>query len=176
MLQERAFMKKLKKPEARIQIIGAIDEVQFTSFSEALSEYEEAGTKRVRVELSSEGGNAYDALAFYSRMRLSPCEITVVAFGLVASAAVLILAAGDTRIMTRESWVMVHEDSVRKMSGKVTEVEKFGRHMRRLEDQWNRLLAKSSTLSAEGWGSLHKAETYLMPEDCLKHGLIERII
>ncbi len=169
------MIKKLKVKNI-IQIIGSIDEEAFKSFSEELTAYEKAGAKEVTIELSSAGGHAYDALAFYSRIRLSSCDVQIIVYGLVASAAVLVLAAGDRRYMTSEAWVMVHEDSVHKMSAKVTEIEKFGRHMRVQEDQWNKLLEFSTKLSASGWSQLHKAETYMTAKDCLKHGLIEEII
>lgn len=159
-----------------IQVVGGIDEESYQAFSAQLSEFEKNKAADIFVELSSAGGHAYDALAFYSRMRLSPCNVTVLAYGLVASAAVLVLAAGDRRLMAKEAWVMVHEDSVHKLSGKVTEVEKFGRHMRRLEDQWNRLMADRTKLSFEGWAALHKAESHLSADDCLRHGLIEEIV
>ena len=167
--------KKIKTAN-RIAIIGAVTEEAYAKFSEELRAFEKAKATEVFVEISSGGGTAYDALAFYSRMRLSPCHITVLVVGLVASAAVLVLAAGDKRLMTKESWVMVHEDQVSKLTARVTEIEKYGRHLRRMEDQWNRLLADSSTLSAAGWSQLHKTETYLTPEDCLRHGLIEEIV
>jgi len=160
----------------RIAIIGAIDEGAYLSFSNTLREYEQKKCDTVFVELSSGGGTAYDALSFYSRIRLSPCHITIFVTGLVASAAVLVLAAGDRRIMTKESWVMVHEDQAHKLTARVSELEKTGRHLRRLETQWNNLLAAKTTLSAAGWGRLHKTETYLSPEDCLRHGLIEEIV
>ena len=160
----------------KIQIIGGIDEEMFRSFSEQLAEFEKAKATDVFIELSSPGGHAYDALAFFSRMRLSPCNITILAYGLIASAAVLVLAGGDKRLMTKESWLMVHEDTVHKLTAKVTEAEKYTRHMRKLEDQWNMLLAMKTRLSAAGWSSLHRAESYITPEDCLKYGLIEEIV
>lgn len=160
----------------RIALIGTIDEVAYAVFSEELREYEKVKAKEVFVELSSGGGTAYDALAFYGRIRLSPCNVNILVTGLVASAAVLVLAAGDHRIMTKESWVMVHEDLAHKLTARVSELEKTARHLRRLEDQWNTLLADSTTLSSAGWAQLHKTETYLTPADCLRHGLIEEIV
>lgn len=159
-----------------IQVIGTIDEAAYADFSLKLREFEKAKAKDVFVELASGGGTAYDALAFYSRMRMSPCTITILCTGFVASAAVLVLAAGDRRLMTKEAWVMVHEDQANKLTARVSELEKYSRQLRRLEDQWNKLLADSSRLSAAGWSVLHKTETHLSPEDCKRHGLIEEIV
>lgn len=159
-----------------IRLIGTIDEELFKSFSEQLAICEEAGVDNVSVELSSGGGVAYDALAFYSRMRLSSCYITVTAYGVVASAATLILAGGDMRLMARESWVLVHEDKANKFTGKVSEVERYGTHLRNMETQWNELLEAHGNMSADEWAKINLVDTYLTPEECLECGLIDKII
>jgi ATP-dependent Clp endopeptidase proteolytic subunit ClpP len=159
-----------------IKIISGIDEAAFKEFSDEMDLLEaRSSTERIEIELSSGGGSAYDALAFYSRIRMSPCPVRILAFGLVASAAVLVLGAGDVRVMFRESWVMVHEDSS-KLNGHVYELERQSAHMRRLENQWNELLAKHTLVDAETWAGLHRATTYLSAAECLELGLIDKII
>lgn len=158
-----------------IRIVGTIDEDAFKQFSEQLSELEQISSKPVTIELSSGGGVAYDALAFSGRMRNSPCELIVKAYGYVASAAVLILASGDERQMAKEAWVMVHEDSA-KTKGNVVELEREVKHLRRMEDQWSHLLGYLSNASAEEWTNLHKITSYLSAEQCLTLGLVDVLI
>lgn len=166
----------LVDPERRLQIGPDIDEESFKEFSAALYQLETDDPKKpVVIELNSPGGDAYSALAFASRLRLSPCETTVVVYGLAASAAVLILAYGKKRYMTKESWVMVHEDSG-KLTGNVVELERESVQMRRLEVQWANLLADRTKLHEEDWELLHKRTTYMTPEACLKAGLVDKII
>jgi ATP-dependent Clp protease, protease subunit len=158
-----------------IRIIGSIDEAAFKEFSEQMAALEDASRSPIKIILSSGGGSAYDALAFSARMRLSPCRLMVTAYGLVASAAVLVLASGSRRYMTKESWVMVHEDSD-KLNGNVVELEREVAHLRRMEDQWAELLELCTDISAATWTKLHKETTYLTPAQCLKLGLVEEII
>lgn len=158
-----------------LRIIGTIDEQAFKEFSENLHILEMRETSPVIVELSSEGGIAYDALAFCGRIRNSPCDIIIKAYGLIASAAVIILAAGDQRLMAKEAWVMVHEDSD-KLKGNVVELEKQSKHLRRLENQWCELLADLTKTPAVKWGQLHKATTYLNSKECLDLDLVDKII
>lgn len=169
-------MKRNKFIENKIYIVGNITEEAFLDFTQKLTVLELAGFKEVFVELSSGGGNAYDALAFYSRIRLSPCKITVTAIGLVASAAVLILAGADRRCMAREAWVMTHEDETNKFTGKVTALEEHAKHLRNMENQWNELLAKHTKISLSGWTQVNKKDFYMTAQDCLRYGLIEEII
>jgi ATP-dependent Clp protease, protease subunit len=165
------------KLSRRIIIAGEINEETYEAFSSQLHELEkESKTASVTLELSSEGGDAYYALAFSGRMRNSPCDIIVNAYGLVASAAVLILASGDIRYLAKEAWVMVHEDSMEELSGNVTEIEKTGKHLRRLEDQWAELLASMTLATKERWTELHKEESYLTAHDALELGIADKLI
>lgn len=157
-----------------IRIIGMIDENSFKEFSEQLYELEKTN-KPIHIELSSGGGVAYDALAFRGRIGSSPCVIKITAYGLVASAAVLILASGDVRYMAKEAWVMVHEDSD-KIRGKVVDLERETKHLRRMEDQWNLLLERSTGTDWKVWERLHKDNTYLCAAECLKLGLVDKLI
>jgi ATP-dependent protease ClpP protease subunit len=161
-----------------IHIIGDINHEAYLKFNLKLNRLEREDTsKNIRVILASDGGDAMIALAFYDRIKRSIVPIIIEATGLVASAAVLILSAGDERKMTEESWVMVHDDSVSNIDPnmRVVQAEKHTKHYRRMEDQWNRLLEQNTSTSAEYWDKLHREETYLTPRECKELGLIDEI-
>lgn len=136
----------------------------------------------IDIILNSPGGSAYDAMAIYSGIRTcincNPgLEIDVVAVGLVASAATLILVAGTRRFMAREAWVMVHEDTtVASETDKVTDIERIAKHSRRIENQWNSLLAKHTKLTAAEWTELNKTDLYLTADECLAYGIVDEVI
>lgn len=155
-----------------IRVVGEINEASFKKFSRRLYALEMESHESIILELSSYGGVAFDALAFSDRMRSSPCDITVKAYGLVASAAVLILASGDFRLMGKSAWVMLHEDSD-SPTGNVVHLEREIGQLRRMENQWAQLLASMSTAPASTWTELHKKEVYLDIEECLKLGLVD---
>jgi ATP-dependent Clp protease protease subunit len=167
---------KSSKPSQRlIRVIGSVSDDLYKEFSEALTELERESLSPVYVELSSGGGVAYDALAFYSRIRTSPCEIIITGMGLIASAATLILIAGDKRKMAAEAWVMVHEDSD-KLTGNVVDLERESKHLRRVENQWNSLFERHTKLTAKQWEVFNKKTTYLTAQECLKLGVIDEVI
>jgi len=158
-----------------IKIVGEITDEGYLAFTRRLTQLEREGNKPVELEIISEGGDAYTALAYCDRMRNSPLEIHVKAFGLVASAAVLILAAGDKRSMGPHAWVMVHEDSG-ELVGNVTALEKAAKHMRRLETQWSCILGSLTKTSAAQWMHLHSDEQFLSAQQCLELGLVDEIL
>jgi ATP-dependent protease ClpP protease subunit len=161
----------------KLTIIGEIDHDLYATFVAEMNELESLKAQTIEIELTSDGGDALVALAFYDKILQTKHKTIIVARGLVASAAVIILAAGDTRKMASSAWVMVHEDNpVFNEGAKVTEIEKEAKHARRLEDQWNSLMAEQTDIPAERWAMLHKNETYLTAAECLSLGLIEEII
>ncbi len=167
----------------KIYIVGTIDENSFKEFSEQLTEFETKAKaskhfadRPVEIEMNSFGGCAMDALAFYSRIRNSQLQINITAYGLIASAAVLVFAACDHRRMTKESWMMVHEDSDSVKAKNTSDFEKTASHMRSMENQWNDLLEKRTKAYSTEWASLHKKETYLTPEQCKELGIVDEII
>ncbi len=158
-----------------IRITGDIDNAAFRRFSLRLEECLDAN---MTIELASDGGSSYAAMAIADKMAGSDIHFTVIATGLVASAATLILAAGDRRIMTPNAWVMVHEDINGIDEGaRVSTAEAAIKHARRLETQWNTLLAHYTKLTAAEWEAINKTgDTYLTPGQCLEYGLIDEVL
>lgn len=125
--------------------------------------------------ISSEGGSVYDALLIYNRIVASPVPITTIGSGLVASAAVLLLAAGSKRIMDKQSWVMLHQGSVKLGRLTPTQLEREIQHARQLEYQYCDILAEHSSTDSETWERFCKNEVYLSPAQVKELGLIDFI-
>lgn len=166
-----------------IIIAGEINEESFKEFYSEVSSYTASPRNRnnlINITLLSEGGCSHSAMAYYDLImtkRSQGCKFSVTATGLVASAATLIMAACETRYMTENAWVMVHEDSLSGLDDKkVWEMEKEIRHSRRLEDQWVKLMHESTGISIDTWQGLHKNETYMDAQECLELGFISEIV
>jgi len=162
----------------KINVIGDIDENAYQEFAEQMddSHIVQPGDDIV-IELMSHGGDAMVGLAFYDRIRKHKGNVTVVAYGMVASAAVIILAAGDKRYMAENAWVMVHDDTTLVTEeDRVSQAEMKLKTSRRLEDQWCKILASRTKTSAVTWQHLQETETYLSSSECFKLGLIDKVI
>lgn len=163
----------------KLYIIGDINDESYAKFTEELAELENTLRRNdmIEVELMSDGGSAYTALAFYDRIMNSKHVINITATGFTASAAALILAAGNTRRMTKNAWLMTHEDTVSDVKGlSVTEGEREVKHLRELENQWNTLLSRRSNLEPNDWEVMNKKTTYLTAQQCLNIKFIEEIV
>lgn len=163
----------------RIYIIGDIDVDAFKAFCIKLRKLEDESNEDIIISLCSGGGDGNVGLAFYDRLQASPCYIRCIATGLVASAAVAVLMGCDKRDITEHGWVMSHEeafDDDEFNKAKVHSVEASIKYYRRIETQYNKILARHTNIDAATWARLHKKDTYFSAAQCLKHGLVHEVL
>ncbi len=129
----------------------------------------------IHVEITSEGGDTDHAFAIYNRLTKSSKAVTTIANAQCCSAAVLVFAAGTTRVAYPNTTFMVHEFS--------SNSEGSTRRTRRAMDQqlkeqllYAKLLAKNSLLSEQKWVKLMNEETYFNEREALKWGLVTKIL
>ncbi len=160
-------MKVNKKPHKQILIIGSIDNDNFKVFCEEMTELEKTPGD-IHITLCSEGGDSYVGLAYYGRIVNSSCRTIITVYGMAFSAATIILAAGNHRIMHADSYFMVHDEEC--------ESSAEFQHMEVLETHWASILARHSNLSKQEWRQNSKETTYLNAQECLKIGLIDAVV
>lgn len=167
----------MKNPD--IYISGEISDESYVEFAEAFTKlYINPKVRKITISITSEGGNAYSALAYYDLITQASTTkpVITIATGLVASAASLIFMAGTERHMTKNAWLMVHEDTVSGVEDmKVSQIEKEAAHGRRLENQWCTLMQEATGIEFSTWKALHEKETFLDVTDCVNMGICRRI-
>lgn len=72
---------------------------------------EQKSSAPVRIHMNSIGGNWSDGMAIYDAIRMSQCYITIVAYGQAESMSSIILQAADERVITANSYFMLHYGS-----------------------------------------------------------------
>lgn len=159
-----------------VQLIGTVDEKMFKKLDAGLNMLESSSKKAITIKLNSFGGYSTDALAIIGRMRGSTCKIVVEAYGMVASAATIILAAGEKRRMSEYCQFMTHQSSY-ETSGKHKDNKEFVQQAEREEEIWASYMAKFSNKSADYWKSLHDTgeDKYLDAAECLQLGVIDEV-
>jgi ATP-dependent Clp endopeptidase proteolytic subunit ClpP len=75
-------------------------------FAAALDEIE---TKEIHLHLNSPGGSVFDGLAIYNSLKSHDAKVTAIVDGMAASTASFILQAADTRQISRNAQVMIHD-------------------------------------------------------------------
>lgn len=154
-----------------LYLTGGIDEKAYVAVVNYLARLK---GKPGIIQIHSYGGHSMDSLAIYSEIKQSKSQITTVAIGCIYSAAVLVFAAGDTRVAAKEAWFMVHEDSFNKLKGPTSLIRTEAAFGDRLERQWAELMAKETGLTAEQWDNMSRQTTYFTAEEAKELGLVHR--
>jgi ATP-dependent Clp protease protease subunit len=104
-----------------------------------------------------------------------PVKVNTHCIGACMSAAAVILACGTgKRTMTENSTVMVHEGSAFEV-GKTSDVLKGADHLKKLQENINRILGEVTSKDKEFWKEVSQHDTYLTAEECLDYGIIDEI-
>lgn len=116
---------------ATIDIYGSIGEslggISAGEFAATLKNAK--GARSLRVNISSDGGVAFDGLTIFGLLRDFPGDVTTYNAGLAASAASLILMGGDTILSAPAAVVMIHEANTA-IAGTAGELERIAAALR----------------------------------------------
>lgn len=102
------------KGESTLTIYGDIGESWWwdsTSAADVDNALKNAGSNNLVVRLNSPGGDAFDGIAIYNRLKNHPGKVTIHVDGWACSAASVIAMAGDEVIMGAGAMLMIHEAS-----------------------------------------------------------------
>ena len=173
---EYCFEKGINFKDRIIQITGEIEEnSSFDWLDAALTEMERDSKKAITLKINSPGGSVYEALAMVDRIQESKCHIVTKCYGHAMSAAGLLLAAGNKRLMGKRSWFMYHEiytgarGTVSELKDQVSQVE------REMQD-WARAMEEFTDQHCDYWQSVaHKHDFHLNAEQCLELGVVDEL-
>ncbi len=83
---------------------GGVSPKQFNEQISAAGEVD-----RINLYINSPGGSVFDGIAMYNTLRGAKAEVIVEVTGLAASAASVVMLAGDVRRMAESSFLMIHD-------------------------------------------------------------------
>lgn len=174
---EYCFEKGINFKDRIIQITGAIeDSVSFDYLDAALTEMERGSKKAITIKINSPGGSTYEALAMVDRIQESKCQIITKCYGHAMSAACLLIAAGDKRLIGRRSWIMHHETSFG-VSGTLSEAQDYVNQMQQEEIEWAKAMSDFTDMDYQFWlDSAKKQDFFLTAEQSMELGVVDGII
>lgn len=75
-------------------------------FAAALDEIE---TKQIHLHVNSPGGSVFDGIAIYNAIKNHDAKVTAIVDGMAASAASFLIQGADTRQISRNAQIMIHD-------------------------------------------------------------------
>lgn len=132
----------------------------------------------VYLFLNTPGGDVSDALALYDyicHLRNNGKTINTVALGECFSAGMIVLQAGTQRLITRNTYLLIHEIATW-IAGRVSDVKGAAKHLRELQDRVFQILCQRSVLKPRRlMARVRKGDWNIPPEVALKLRLVDGI-
>jgi len=133
-----------------------------------------AGAKSINLSIHSPGGNALDGLAIYNALISHPAKVHAHVAGLAASAASIVLMAGDTISMPEDAFVMIHNPYTFAM-GDSEEMRAVADTLDKIQSSLINIYVKRTGKETGEISEMMDDETWLSSADALDAGFIDTI-
>lgn len=169
---------RAKSPgKAEISLYGAIgssffeDSISARQFSEELKKID-SSTKEIIVRINSPGGDVFDGIAIYNRIKQHPAKVTCIVDGLAASIASIIALAGDEVLMGEGALMMIHLPWTM-TAGNRNDFENVIGRLLDVEEQMVSIYSKKTKLSRAEIKQMLEKETWMDSTQAVDMGFVD---
>lgn len=133
--------------------------------------------KDISLYINSPGGSATAAMAIYDTMQHVKPDVSTICVGMAASAAAVILSAGQKgkRFALPNSEILIHQ-VMGGVEGQATEVQIAAKHILQVKNRITQILAKHTGQAINKIEKDTDRDFYLNPQEAKDYGLIDQII
>lgn len=133
--------------------------------------------KDIQLYINSPGGSVSAGLAIYDTMQHLKCDISTICVGMAASMGAFLVASGrkGKRFALPNAEVMIHQ-IMGGAEGQATEIEISARHILKLKERLNKILAEST---GQPYAKIEKdtdRDYFMSAEEAKEYGIIDKII
>jgi ATP-dependent Clp protease protease subunit len=134
--------------------------------------------KDIQLYINSPGGVLTSALAIYDTIQYINCPVSTVCVGSAASGAAVLLAAGSKgkRFALPNAQILLHQVAVSGVGGQAVEIEIAAKHIIRLKDKVNHIIAKHTGQNLKKVEKDTDRDFYLSPQEAKEYGIIDQVI
>jgi len=176
---ERAYDIYSRLLKERIIFIGGPinDSVANSVIAQLLFLEHQDDKKDIKLYLNTPGGMVTSGLAIYDTMQYIKPDVSTICVGIAASMGAVLLAAGKKkkRFILPNSEVLLHQ-VMGGSEGQAIEVEIAARHIIKIKDRINQILAKHTTKPLSKIEKDTDRDFWLTAEDAKEYGLVDEII
>ena len=133
--------------------------------------------KDICIYINSCGGSVSAGMGIYDTIKNLKCDVSTVCVGLAASMGAVLLSAGTKgkRYASANSQIMIHQP-LGGTSGQATEIAIETKHMLKVKERLNKILAKATGKSLEQIEVDTDRNNWMFPEEAVEYGIIDKII
>jgi len=160
-----------------VYIFYAIDEEGAHEICQTLRWVDVQARKPVNIHISNPGGDVFAGLAIFDTIRAMRSPTTTIATGWAASMGGILLQAGDTRLITENSFLMIHEIKTLFAEGSTSKLKDELSLLKALEDKFLNILSERSKMTrkqiTEAWV---RKDYWMDAQQALKAGFVDGIV
>jgi len=171
-------IKNQTNKEADIVLYGSIgesfwdDSISAKEFHQALKELPST-VETLNVRINSPGGDVFDGITIYNRLKQHKAKKVVYIDGMAASIASIIAMAGDEVIIGEGAQVMIHKPWTMAM-GNSLELDSIINRLDDIEEQMLSIYSKRTGLDRSELRSMLAKETWLLSEEAIDLGFADK--
>jgi ATP-dependent Clp protease protease subunit len=172
------------RDSAEVLELDVYDVIGESMWSESVSakrvrqQLRDSSAKTIKVRINSGGGDAFDGIAIMNDLRDHPAHIEVDVTGVAASAATIIMAAGDVINVADAAMLMIHEAWTIALGGSKdleSVVRKLDRVNSNIAATYARVSkARGKNISKERFTELMAATTWMTADEAIEYGLADK--
>jgi ATP-dependent Clp protease protease subunit len=163
----------------RIVFLGGpvTDEVANSVIAQLLFLDHQDSKKDIKLYLNTPGGSVTAGLAIYDTMQYVKAPVSTICVGMAASMGAVLLSAGSKgkRFALPNSDIMLHQ-VMGGAEGQAVEIEITAKHIIRIKDKINQILAKHTGQKIERIEKDTDRDFYLSSQEAKEYGIIDGII
>ena len=176
---ERAYDIYSRLLKERIIFLGGpiSDGVANTVIAQLLFLEHEDPKKEIKLYVNTPGGSVTAGLAIYDTMQYVKPDVVTMCMGMAASMGAVLLSAGKKgkRFALPNSEILLHQ-VMGGAEGQAIEVEIAARHIVKIKDRINQILAKHTGQQITRIEQDTDRDFFMTPNEAKEYGLIDEII
>lgn len=176
---ERAYDIYSRLLKERIVFLGGPinDAVANTVIAQLLFLESQEPQKDIKLYINSPGGSVTAGLAIYDTMQYLKSDVSTICVGLAASMAATLLAAGEKgkRFALPNSEILIHQ-VMGQAGGQAVEIEIHARHILRIKDKVNQILAKHTAQDIKKIEKDTDRDYFMAADEAKVYGIVDHII
>ena len=131
----------------------------------------------IKLYINSPGGSVSAALAIYDTMNFIKSDVSTLCIGVAASAAAILLSAGEKgkRFLLPNSEVMIHQ-VMGGTQGQATDIEIHAKHILKIKEKLNRILAKHTGQKISKVAKDSDRDYFMSAQEAVKYGVVDKIV
>jgi len=161
-----------------IFLSGPIDDITANSVIAQLLFLDSQSDKEdIKLYINSPGGQVTSALAIYDTMQYVKADVSTICIGMAASAAALLLTAGEKgkRIILPNGEVLIHQ-VMGGAQGQATDIAIHASHILRMKKRLNEIMAKHTGQSIDKVEKDAERDYFMTADEAKKYGIVDKII